>query len=206
MATVPNRQELEDQMAAIVLLLFGEDYRGILNGERFNARDTAERLAPQLVEPLVGGYLAAARRVPAPRGSRPDLMAPLEARATRWANRYSQTLSRELANATRDRIRGLDPDAEGFDEQLADTLGSDRAAVIGITETTRTYSAGQFGAADEIEKQTGVKLACRWWTQRDARVCPICEPLDGTTRRVWGRRFPNGPPAHPVCRCGMRWS
>lgn len=40
-----------------------------------------------------------------------------------------------------------------------------------------------------------------WMTEEDARVCPICGPLHGSRRRVWGRIFPDGPPAHPRCRC-----
>lgn len=31
--------------------------------------------------------------------------------------------------------------------------------------------------------------------------CDICGPLNGKTERHWAAQFPDGPPAHPRCRC-----
>lgn len=31
--------------------------------------------------------------------------------------------------------------------------------------------------------------------------CPICGPLEGAPEEEWRAEFPNGPPAHPRCRC-----
>lgn len=35
--------------------------------------------------------------------------------------------------------------------------------------------------------------------------CKICAPLDGHSEKIWGAEFPEGPPAHPNCRCYLHW-
>ncbi len=42
-----------------------------------------------------------------------------------------------------------------------------------------------------------------WNTERDAKVCPICSPLDKKREPDWVAKFPTGPPAHPNCRCHL---
>lgn len=41
-----------------------------------------------------------------------------------------------------------------------------------------------------------------WYTEQDAKVCPICRPLDRRPEYVWADRFPLGPPAHVNCLSG----
>jgi SPP1 gp7 family putative phage head morphogenesis protein len=84
-------------------------------------------------------------------------------------------------------------------------VGKARASNIAITETTRAASQ----ATVEYRKylsQRGVMMERVWNTDADDRVCPICGPLNGKTDAVWGAEFPDGPPAHPRCRCdtGLR--
>lgn len=45
------------------------------------------------------------------------------------------------------------------------------------------------------------RIVRTWITALDDRVCAICGPLHGTTEEVWGKQFPEGPAAHPFCRC-----
>lgn len=40
-----------------------------------------------------------------------------------------------------------------------------------------------------------------WRIDPRSNVCPICLSLNGQTIEVYGIRFPQGPPAHPNCRC-----
>jgi len=40
-----------------------------------------------------------------------------------------------------------------------------------------------------------------WNTMQDEVVCPVCGPLEGAPKGEWGGQFPDGPPAHPNCRC-----
>ncbi len=44
-----------------------------------------------------------------------------------------------------------------------------------------------------------------WVTRRDEKVCKTCSPLDGTAVKDWPEQFKSGPPAHPQCRCTLRW-
>ena len=44
-----------------------------------------------------------------------------------------------------------------------------------------------------------------WITANDAAVCPICGPLHQREYADWAERFPDGPPAHPRCRCYLEW-
>ena len=81
---------------------------------------------------------------------------------------------------------------------------------LATREKVREYNI-QIAPSLRPEDQYGLY----WMSERDDRVCPICEALDGkivtddelffsTVPRKVGRRMSrtlNGPPAHPRCRC-----
>lgn len=73
-----------------------------------------------------------------------------------------------------------------------------RAENVAASETTAATSAG---AETGVRERDAVSQSDRWRTEEDGRVCPVCSPLNGSTRRRWSRFFPSGPPAHPRCRC-----
>lgn len=67
---------------------------------------------------------------------------------------------------------------------------------------------GGDGASEEPQYKP--KLTAIWNTAVDDKVCPICKPLDNQREQPgvaknWSELFPGGPPAHPRCRCFLRW-
>lgn len=56
-------------------------------------------------------------------------------------------------------------------------------------------------AAIEVFAGLGLVLLWEWVTQRDARVCSRCGPLDG---RIMQSHLVAPLPLHPRCRCGIR--
>jgi hypothetical protein len=49
----------------------------------------------------------------------------------------------------------------------------------------------------------GIKTELVWNTDADELVCRICKPYDNKLIDVWGIDSPEGPPAHPNCRCDV---
>ena len=92
-----------------------------------------------------------------------------------------------------------------FRDSIKVTFSVDRVESISATETTRAISAGEASGARVIEQQDDSILSPQWVTEADARVCPICQPLHLKHRPEWVDRFPDGPPAHPRCRCWLVW-
>lgn len=88
---------------------------------------------------------------------------------------------------------------------VAVTLGPQAASDIAVTETTRANSRAERAAAEDFERATGKKIVAYWVTERDSRVCKTCLGLGGKAERVWLSEFPDGPPAHPNCRCWLSW-
>ena len=125
-----------------------------------------------------------------------------------WANKYAEQLAEDIAADMRERIGEVAHDdlhrAHILQDLAKEALTAARAKDIAITETTRGISMGEKAAVEAI-KRDGIKLIARWYTEDDERVCPICEPLDGMRERIWRRRFPFGPPAHPRCRCWLEY-
>lgn len=78
---------------------------------------------------------------------------------------------------------------------LYDAMGAERD---GITANTMLITAGTVNARDTAAADSGKRYATIWLTEPGA--CDVCAPLDGTTH-LWRTLFPNGPPAHPRCRC-----
>lgn len=118
---------------------------------------------------------------------------------------YSDQLSGQLAAN-----RYATDRAATLGSQLAEAGGpytAERAVTIGITETTAAGSEGhrQAEAATRTPPPGGRTLTVDlvWNTARDAKVCPICQPLDGTKRDRWAQVYPDGPPGHPRCRCSL---
>lgn len=88
----------------------------------------------------------------------------------------------------------------------ADLLSPARASDIAVTETTRANSKAERAAAEDFERANpGVKIVAYWVTENDSRVCVRCSSLDGDPESVWLRELPDGPPAHPNCRCWLTW-
>lgn len=133
--------------------------------------------------------------------------ADVNARASRWASRYSLRLARGLNRTTRalaraklsNFLRDNRPIDELVDE-LAEIIGPRwRAELIGQTEVTKAVSEAKL----EIAKEDDAIKTLIWVTARDERVCPICGPLEGEKIKK-GKTFSGGlnsPPAHPRCRC-----
>lgn len=124
--------------------------------------------------------------------------------AQRFAKAMAGGLAHEIASQTAAMVQdGVDGvTGEVVDLQKVESAFSlDRIVRIATTETTRTISAGELAARDELQRITENEIVGRWITERDAAVCKVCRPLDGSKEPVWSRQFPDGPPAHPHCRC-----
>lgn len=98
-------------------------------------------------------------------------------------------------------------------ERYRDRLIRQRGTLIAETEVQNailegeTFFWNEAMAAGLVEEDT---LRKTWFTVRDLRVCPICEPLHGVqvkftdsfSSRGW---VGLGPPAHPRCRCYLTY-
>ncbi len=82
-------------------------------------------------------------------------------------------------------------------------FGPVRAKMIAVTETTRAYSAAVNRYRQMLE-ELGLKMTRYWHTRSDEEhVCDICRPLNNKPEQEWAAMFPEGPPAHINCRCGL---
>lgn len=125
------------------------------------------------------------------------------------ASGYIENTRERIIRASRESDAELAPDDVIKDlsrDKIPDILTDSRAENTAVTETTTTISAGQrFGAREFENEYPGLTLLEIWVTERDSRVCPICSPLEGTNGDEWGQQFPDGPPAHPNCRCELKF-
>ena len=195
MPDLPDRREKERALAAALLLLFGDEYEGFRRGDEFDEDAFQRRVASEISQPLAAPYQAAGASLL----SRFNVDRPIDRFAERWAAGYSRKLAKELKRTTKKRLRTLDEESETYEEDLAAIFSGSRAETIAITEVTRGISLGEGRAVKMIKRVTGKVLIATWITEEDPAVCPVCEPLHQTTPRVWSRRFPSGPPAHPRC-------
>jgi hypothetical protein len=149
-----------------------------------------------------------------------------EATGRQWAHGYALELaaktvetSRFLAEPAVDRIMRESSPAESAARQVkieltlaAIFMADSRLENIAITEVTRGLSAGENSVVLPFhERDRNDRLIAIWQCVEDApgvpaeSVCEVCAPFDRHGIEVWGRLFPDGPPAHPRCRCRRRW-
>ena len=168
-------------------------------------RDVSKEVTQATKETIALVYLLARRslvdRMSAADGLGLDAIAGDESvqleHAQQWARRTADELGRGFAKVSRQMLAsGTAP---------ADVWAASRAESIGITQVTDAISHGEQAAAEVVQQKTGVILKSIWETAEDDKVCPVCRPLHGAKQEVWQTRFPVGPPAHPRCRCALRW-
>ncbi len=139
--------------------------------------------------------------------SRAELFA--RPRAKQVARRYTQ----HVRNTLRDKLTvktttTLAPDQKAKKPPSRRKVAFDVFTPASDSTTAITLSTEAESIAAEQAKQETNSLSGldEWVTEEDGRVCPICAPLDGTKRGVWAAKFPQGPPAHPRCRCQIIYS
>lgn len=130
------------------------------------------------------------------------------ARGEREAEAILRSTSRadtfDPAQAARLQIQLDKEAAKAIREANRKAFGRQRAEDVAITEVTRASSRAET-AAREVATETGADLEGIWVTSRDDKVCEICQPLHGQPESMWRVFFPDGPSAHPRCRCWIRW-
>ena len=78
-------------------------------------------------------------------------------------------------------------------------IGKTRATIIARTEITRSHAEGQLSALEELGvEEVGVQV--EWSTAGDDRVCPLCQPLEGTILKI--KEASGAIPRHPQCVIG----
>lgn len=113
-----------------------------------------------------------------------------------WGEKYPESLS--ITETTRAISAGENATTAEVEREL-EQLGRQRGAVEDVAAPGETQPGERKPPTmPRVAKPNLLKI---WRTQQDERVCPICSPLNGTNQRVWGERFPAGPPSHPNCRC-----
>ncbi len=126
-----------------------------------------------------------------------------------WGQSQSGRVARGYVQTAQQRLAGVEQRTSdqttktAFTSDLKKVLGPDRAAQVAVTETT---IASTRGAEAGVEETVGFNEDDTWFTEKDKRVCPICRPLHGRKRSGWARFFPEGPPAHPGCRCWIHYA
>ena len=127
-------------------------------------------------------------------------------RLARSLNRTTRTLAEARINLLMQKKTKMEPTSEGdiIRKALRQAIAPKwRGALIAATEITRTI--GNVGRI--IWRRVPGVNHLVWYTRRDERVCPICQPLHGTVTNKKGV-FPGGyvsPPAHPKCRCDVSY-
>lgn len=196
-----ERRKREEELAALLLLLFVQ-YGDLTTPDARTLNelrgDIIARLTPALTNTFAGGVATVG--------------ATATQTAEQWATQYTADLAEAIVDTTRDRLmaaieaerQGMLDEAEAIREEA---FGAARAESVGITETTRADTLGQRFGAQSLARD-GITMTAFWVAERDGKVCPICQRMDGQPESLWEYLEPElagGPPAHPNCRCGLRW-
>ena len=213
MSDIPNRDELEAQLARLV----GRQFRGqlsqlldlmgdppaLINVPSSFWDNGGKELRKAIIPILAGIYegqaLILVREIQI--GIEWGL---INQRSIDWAGKYAFDLVSGLNERT---LRVLQ---DAFDiyyrdglskKELIDLLtpafGPVRAEMIAITETTRAAVEGERALVEEIEKANpNLRMTPIWQTANDDRVCAICGPRHN--QEITDGEYP---PIHPRCRC-----
>lgn len=223
MAELQDREELEDILRRKILRVMQAqaddiarkvgDPPSISGVSDSDWNQMADELQAAIQPPLESIFMASAEQTAGELPNRVRVDWQLANKpAAEWARQYSFQLVKGINDTSRDRLqtyvgnfferRGTT--IEDLRAQITTVFDDNRAALIATTEVTRAAVEGQKELVNLAEKQNpNVALIPIWETNLDEFVCPICRPLNG--KRLTGELEGTEPPAHPRCRCGVRY-
>jgi hypothetical protein len=205
---VENEERAEMTAALVLLFMYaGEQHNELLLPSDLRAtatetmRDRAGEWADERASTFAAEYTANSRK-------------RLDRAYERWARRGRPDIFPRTIFPPE--VLNLPPDVMADD--ILSIFGPERDAGIAATETTGAATAGTNDAVGGAES-AGLIVTVTWYTEADARVCPICKPLHGQRMKDWegamiaadlptaamdAVRGNGGPPAHPNCRCFLQ--
>jgi hypothetical protein len=127
--------------------------------------------------------------------------------AEQWADFYAPKLAKDMSETTKSQLRAIADRSPllpisglGIGNTISRVLDIRRAQLVARTEITNTISRAEQGVIDTFE--TDIDTEKIWYTKLDERVCPICRPRHGKPQ---GTNWEIPPPAHPRCRCEVKY-
>ena len=70
-----------------------------------------------------------------------------------------------------------------------------------VTSVSTMNSDSQKMTSKYLKDFQNIETTFVWVPERDSRTCKVCKAMGGTYEEFWSKHFPDGPPAHPNCRC-----
>ncbi len=219
MPELANRDQLDAQVSAALLLLFDDERQRLadLVGDPPDLRkvpplywhDVGKRLQRELTDALTPAYAQAAEAQAArlglewtPEQIARDAAAWLLLRSSELVDLFIENTKQALSKLAQ---QAHTEDAAAWTAGLVMVFGETRAEAMAVTSVTEANTRGERDVVRRYELVTGSTVIAIWNTEHDDRVCPICEPLDDQPEEVWQDDFPGGPPAHPNCRCTLSY-
>lgn len=201
---LPNRDSYEIRLSTRIDRAFAAVRRAALTGRTPDAGNLEREIQEAIEDQARAVYIVMFLLFLEEDSGRvsPEQFNRLEAMSVSKGAAVGAQRGRAVAASVADDLRGAIASGAGAQEIVA-RFDAARAQTIGVTETTVLASRGYTDAVDETADETGQTFEVWWVTAKDDRVCPICGPLHARPRAVWSDAFPNGPPAHPNCRCTL---
>lgn len=209
--TEPERQ-LFELLEPILRRWGAHALTAIVHGEMFDDGPLSAMLQSALMGELLSVALSVANMLGEEIG--PDYGEDLGDVAATWARTYTYNLVAGITEKTRAVIANA---IEAYqttpgmtraqvEKLLQSAFSARRAETIAITEITRAASAATSAYQQQLASN-GLTFVRVWQSDNDDVVCPVCRPLNGKKEDAWAEQFPDGPPAHPRCRCSttLKW-
>lgn len=220
MPDLDNRKQHEDELAALLLLLFrqygSEALSYLTTGVRLPASfyDRLQVDANQILRDKLSQIAVESSDQLAAHLSGEEVRPQAIQASSKWAEQRAGELSKQLSDTIEEQISEATSSAEelsaeeasqSIQDSLEEIFSPERAEVNAVTNSTEAISAGEQSTARAMRKEFPDVSIRAIWRIEDASACPICLDLDGEEEEVWEIYYPNGPPAHPNCRCTLDW-
>ena len=208
MELTPQEKRIFNRLAHVFAPYLQSVPEAIMNKKGFDLSELPSDLQSALISELQAFYIADTEAIRL-RDKLPSYhQDSISSAAASWARNSTFALVKDLNDSTMMMVQNVVATAQetpgmtldDMTRMLEPAFGKQRAQAIAITETTRA-SAAAVGVLQEYYRDSGLTYQRQWITNRDEQVCPICGPLNGKYEPQWADRFPDGPPAHPNCRC-----
>ena len=177
----------------------------IIDGKTVDLTQMSDELRAALEPVLVGAFVERLEELKTVMPS--GIQTPVAGTwAADWARVYTFDLVTQLTATTQKLLQDAvskfmsTPGMERreLEALIAEGFGTRRASLIAVTEATRAASAAT-NRTQQYLAANGYPFKRVWRTLADELVCKVCGPLNQQNEDAFPS--PDGPPAHPGCRC-----